>query len=103
MEQGINAPMQPVVWTRDFSNEAGKVNKVVTTTMGSATDLQSEGLRRLLVNAAYWTVGLEQKISAKANVDYVGAFNPTFYGFGGAKRGVKPADHELKEQPHDSP
>ena len=99
VEQGVNDPMQPVVWVRDFFNEAGKVNKVVATTMGSATDLQSEGLRRLLVNAAYWTVGLEQKIPAKANVDYVGQFDPTFYGFGGFKRGVKPADHELKEQP----
>src|SRR5262245_50887255 len=93
VEQGVNDPMQPVVWVRQFRNEAGKVNQVVATTMGSATDLQSEGLRRLLVNAAYWTVGLEPKIPASANVEYVGAFAPTFYGFGGFKGGVKPADH----------
>ena len=37
--------------------------------MGASTDLESEGLRRLVVNAAYWCVGLEDKIPAKANVD----------------------------------
>ena len=40
--------------------------------MGSSTDLESEGLRRLLVNASYWCVGLEKKIADKANVDIVG-------------------------------
>jgi hypothetical protein len=96
VEQGINDPMQPVVWTRHHTNETGKVNRVVTTTLGSATDLQSEGLRRLLVNASYWAVGLEKKIPRKAKVAYVGEFQPTMYGFNGFKKGVKPADHELK-------
>ena len=95
-QQGVNDPMQPIVWTRRHTNEAGKVNKVLTTTMGSATDLQNEGLRRLLVNAAYWATGLEKVIPPKANVDYVGEFTPTMYGFNGGKKGVKPADHELK-------
>ncbi len=94
IEQGVNDPMQPVVWVRENKNESGKVNKIVTTTMGSSTDLQSEGLRRLLANAAYWTVGLESKIPAKANVDYVGEFQPLMYGFDGGKKGMKPADFE---------
>jgi hypothetical protein len=98
-EQGINDPMQPVVWLREPRNETGKVNKMLVTTMGSATDLQSEGLRRLLVNGAFWAVGMEKAIPAKANVDYVGAFQPTMYGFNGGKKGVKPADHELKDGP----
>lgn len=95
VEQGVNEPMMPVVWTREVKNEAGKTNRILTTTMGSATDLQSEGLRRLLANAAYWAVGLEKKIPRKAKVDYVGEFKPTMYGFNGAKKGVKPADHEM--------
>ena len=95
-EQSVNDPMQPVVWLRNYKNEAGKTNKILTTTLGSATDLKSEGLRRLLVNAAYWAVGLEQKIPSKANVDLVGDYQPTMYGFNGYKKGVKPADHELK-------
>ncbi|MFM1770333.1 MAG: hypothetical protein RJA22_2862 [Verrucomicrobiota bacterium] len=96
VEQGVNDPMQPVVWTRQHTNEAGKVNRILTTTMGSATDLQSEGLRRLLVNGAYWATGLEGSIPAQANVDYVTPFQPTMYGFNTAKKGVRPSDHERK-------
>ena len=96
VEQGVNDPMQPVVWVRAHTNEAGKVNRILTTTLGSATDLQNEGLRRLLVNGAYWATGLENKIPAKANVEYVSEFKPTMYGFNGGKKGVRPADYELK-------
>ena len=95
VEQGINDPMMPVVWLRNYKNETGRVNKVLATTMGSSTDLQSEDLRRLLVNGAFWAVGLEKKILKKADVDYVGEFKPTMYGFNGFKKGVKPADHEM--------
>jgi hypothetical protein len=89
-----NEPMQPVVWVRNYKNEAGKTNKIVTTTMGSSTDLQNEGLRRLLVNASYWAVGLP--VPEKADVSYVGEFKPLMYGFDGFKKGVKPSEHELK-------
>jgi hypothetical protein len=96
VDQGVNDPMQPVVWLRTHTNEAGKVNRILTTTMGSATDLQSEGLRRLLVNGAYWATGLEKSIPAKADVDYVTPLQPTMYGFDGGKKGTRPADYELK-------
>lgn len=95
-EQGINDPMQPVVWTRSHTNETGKVNRVLTTTLGSATDMQSEGFRRLLVNGAYWAMGLEKKIKPNSKVDPIGEFKPTMYGFNGGKKGVKPSEHELK-------
>ena len=90
-----NDPMMPLVWQRDYRGESGKTSRIVTTTMGAAVDLESEGLRRLLVNACYWTTGLEEKIPAKANVDYVGEYKPTYFGFGKFKPGVKPADLEL--------
>ena len=93
MEQGINDPMMPVVWTRLYKNEAGQENKILCTTLGAATDLQNEGLRRIIVNAVYWGVGLE--VPAKADVTYVDDFKPLMYGFGGARRGLKPADHAL--------
>jgi len=85
-----NDPMQPVVWLREPTNGAGKKNRILTTTMGSATDLKNEGLRRLLVNAAYSFTGLD--VPAKANVDLVGDYQPSMYGFAGHKKGVKPAD-----------
>jgi hypothetical protein len=90
-----NDPMQPLVWTREYRNEVGKTNRVVTTTMGAATDLQSEGLRRLLVNAAYWLTGLGERIPAAADVTCVGEYRPSAYGYNGYRKGVKPGDLEL--------
>lgn len=87
-----NNPMMPLVWVRDFTGENGQTSKIVTTTMGSADDLESAGLRRLLVNACYWTTGLAEKIPVSANVDYVGQFKATPFGFGKYQRGLKPAD-----------
>jgi len=90
-----NEPMMPLIWTRDYATEGGKTSRILTTTMGAATDLESEGLRRLLVNACYWAVGMEDEVPPKADVDYVGEFKPTNFGFGKFKPGVKPADLEL--------
>jgi len=87
-----NAPMMPVAWTKTYAMEGGPRGRVFTTTMGSATDLASKGLRRLLVNACYWATGLEDKIPAESVVETVGTFNPTPFGVGGEKKGVKPAD-----------
>jgi type 1 glutamine amidotransferase len=92
-EQGINDPMMAVAWTRLVKNDAGKENKVFCTTMGAATDLESEGLRRLIVNAVYWGQGLE--VPARANVDYVDPYQATIYGFNGYRKGVRPGDLAL--------
>jgi hypothetical protein len=90
-----NHPMMPLVWRRDYTGENGKASKVFTTTTGAAVDLENEGLRRLLVNAAYWAVGLEREIPAKANVDYLGEYKPGWFGFGKFKPGLKPEDLAL--------
>ena len=60
-----NDPMMPVAWVKTFTGESGKPARVFTTTMGAATDLESQGVRRMLVNAVYWALGLEDKISAR--------------------------------------
>ena len=90
-----NNPIMPVAWTKTYKGEKGKTARVFTTTMGASQDLQSEGLRRVLVNASYWAMGMEDKIPEKAKVDVVGKYEPTRFGFNGAKKGVKPADHKL--------
>ena len=90
-----NHPLMPLVWLRDYTGENGKTSKVFTTAMGAAVDLENEGLRRLLVNAAYWAVGLEGQIPAKANADYVGDYKPGWFGFGKFKPGLKPEDLAL--------
>jgi hypothetical protein len=88
-EQDVNDPMMPIVWTREVKNDAGTTNRTLCTTMGAATDLTSEDLRRLIVNAAYSFTGLP--VPAKADVALVGEFTPTFFGFGGFVKDVKPA------------
>ena len=60
--------------------------------MGAGPDLVSEGLRRLVVNAVYWTLGMEDRIAAKADVDLVGEYKPTEFNFNGFKPGVRPED-----------
>ena len=91
-----NTPMMPLVWFREYAGETGRTSKIVTTTMGAAVDLQSEGLRRMLVNACYWAVGLSDRIPAKSDVHYVGDYRPTWFGFGKFTPGVKPASLELE-------
>ena len=52
----------PIAWIKTYEghSRAGTGRAVFTTTIGAASqDLLNEGLRRLLVNAAYWCVGLD--------------------------------------------
>jgi hypothetical protein len=93
VEQGVNDPAMPVVWTRVNKNANGTTNKVFATTMGAATDLENEGLRRLLVNAVYWGLGLD--VPQKADVSYVDEYKPSFYGFDGFRKGLRPSDFAL--------
>lgn len=95
LEGKKNDPMMPLVWTKSYTGESGKTSRVVCTTMGASVDLESAGLRRLLVNACYWGLGMEDQIGSATNVDLVGEYAPTFFGFNKFKRGVKPADHAL--------
>lgn len=88
-----NSPMMPVAWTRSYKSPAGKEARIFCTTMGAATDLEYEGTRRMIVNAAYWAVGLESQIPEKSNVAIVGDFKPTRFGFNGFVKGKKPADY----------
>jgi type 1 glutamine amidotransferase len=89
--------LMPVAWIKNYTGETGNTSRIFCSTMGASVDLQSEGMRRLLINGCYWCMGMEDQIAEKSNVDYVGRFFPTFYGFDGFITGAKPADHQLKE------
>lgn len=95
--QPVNDPMMPVAWTREVPNESGKTNKILCTTMGAATDLASEGLRRLVVNGVIWGLGLD--VPAKADVTLIGAYDPLLYGFNGFRKDVRPSSHQLNPSP----
>jgi hypothetical protein len=88
--------MMPIAWTKTYKTSSGAEARVFTTTMGAATDITNEALRRLIVNASFWALKMEEKIPAKANVEVVGEYNPTKFGFNTFKRGVKPEDHAWK-------
>ncbi len=96
-EQDVNTPMMPVAWTRRYKNEEGRINNVFCTTMAAATDLQNEGLRRLVVNAVFWGLGME--VPTQADVNYIGEYQPSTYGFDGFKRGMHPSDFALGAAP----
>ncbi|HLJ10915.1 MAG TPA: ThuA domain-containing protein [Planctomycetaceae bacterium] len=88
-----NEPMLPIAWIKSYTGSSGKTARVFATTMGASQDLESEGLRRLLVNACFWGLGLEDKIAARTNVDLVGEYKPSPFKFGGYVKGKKPADY----------
>jgi type 1 glutamine amidotransferase len=80
----------PVAWVKTWTSNAGKTARVFHTTMGSADDFRNAGLRRLMVNAAYWCLGLEENINPRSKVDIVGEYNPPGSGFDYAKLKVVP-------------
>jgi hypothetical protein len=72
--------MMPVAWIKSYTGESGKTARVFTTTMGHNGDFLNEGFRRMVVNACYWALGMEKKISAKSRVDFVGPYQPSPIG-----------------------
>jgi hypothetical protein len=87
-----NDPMMPVAWVKTYTAASGTKGRVFTTTMGSSQDLLSEGFRRLLVNACYWAIGLEDRIPLRSDVALVGDYHPSPFGFGRFRRGLLPKD-----------
>ncbi len=87
-----NDPIMPIAWTKSYKGAQGKTARVFTTTMGASQDFASEGLRRLLVNACYWGLSMEDRIGPKSKVDLVGEFKPLPFKAGGFQKGLKPAD-----------
>lgn len=86
--------VMPIAWTLDYKGENGKTSKVFTTTMGASTDLESADLRRLIVNASFWSLGMESAITPDLNVEYVGDYKPIMFGFDAFKKGLKPSDYK---------
>ena len=82
----------PIAWTKSYTGAAGKAARVFTTTMGHGDAFKIEEFRRLIANACYWALGLEERINAKSRVDLVGPYDPGPAGSKGLKKGIRPAD-----------
>ncbi len=81
-----NSMLQPFAWLHTYQRPNGNgTGTSFCTTGGAAVDFVNEDLRRLVVNAALHLTGRE--VPEKADVAFVDAFHPSFYGF------IKDADH----------
>ena len=67
--------------------------------MGASQDFVEPGLRRLVVNAVFWCLGMEGQIAPDLKIEIVGKFDPTPFGFKPArsrhwaKLGRRPEDY----------
>lgn len=91
-------PPVPIAWTKSYSGSAGKAARVFTTTMGHGDAFKVEDFRRMLANACYWCLGLEDRIDARSDVTIVGRYDPGPVGGNGLKLGLKPDDTSFAEK-----
>lgn len=87
--------VMPIAWTRTYKVEGGKEGRVFATTMGASVDFLSEDLRRLLVNACFWTLGMESQIPEKADVTTIGEYTPTMFSPDLFKQGTYPSKYKM--------
>ena len=92
----FNKSIMPIAWTRTYTGENGKTGRVFTTTMGASIDFQSEDLRRLLVNACFWALGIEKQIPEKADVTIIGEYTPTMFSTDLFKKGTYPSKYKIE-------
>lgn len=95
-----NDPMMPLAWVKSYQVPGGKKGQSFTTTLGAASDLVAEGSRRMIVNAAYFLLGLEVPAGG-TKVDTVGKFEASPFGFKKKtyflEKGMRPSDFALKK------
>ncbi len=82
----------PVVWTRSYEGSDDQTGRVFTTTHGAGEDFLNDGFRRMLINAAFWALSMEDEIEPTNVVDLVGPYNPVLFAFDGYRLGVRPSD-----------
>ena len=83
----------PIAWINEYTGDQGKTSRVFCTTMGAATDLVCEDLRRLLVNAIYWGLEMDDQIDPESSVEPLGPYDPTPFGFGTHIKGRRVSDY----------
>ncbi len=74
-----NDPMMPIAWIKSYQLPDGSSGNAFTSTIGSSADLLDEEVRRLFINATYYL--LDMDVPEKAQVEIVGAYNPSPYAF----------------------
>lgn len=83
---------QPAAWVRTYQLEGGKEGRAFCSTQGASEDIQSEGVRRMIVNATLWCMAMEDQISADSDVSFVGPYHPTTFSFNPSIKDARPED-----------
>jgi hypothetical protein len=97
-EPDVTKPPMASEWTREYTGKDGTKGRVFTSLYGVSEDILNPGYRRMIVNAVYWLVGMEDKIKADSSIEFVGKYEPNTFGRGYA-HGVKPAAYNGWESP----
>jgi hypothetical protein len=84
--------VMPIAWTKPYQIEGGKAGMAFASTMGASLDFQSADLRRLVINASFWLMGMGDVVKPDMNVDYVGEYKPTNFGFDTFRKGMRVGD-----------
>ena len=79
-----------MAWVKTWRTSGGRSARVFHSTMGSGTDLKNSGLRRMILNAVYWGLGMEAAITPTRSVEIVGEYQPLGSGFDYERLGVRP-------------
>ncbi|MDC0936234.1 ThuA domain-containing protein [Pirellulales bacterium] len=90
---------QSAAWVRTYKFKDGKEGRAFCTTQGASEDILSEGVRRMIINATLWCMGMEDVIEADADVSFVGPYNPTTFNFKPSVNDAKPGDIEGWDTP----
>ncbi len=89
-------PAMPIAWTKMYKHPEGKQGRAFNT-MGAATDIISEGTRKMIFNGMYWALGMGEQIPENGtDVKLVGTFDPTPFGFGTFRKNLKVSDFEME-------
>lgn len=84
--------VMPIAWTKPYQLDGGKPGMAFASTMGSSMGFQSEDMRRLVVNASFYLLGMGEGITPELSMDIVGDYKPTMFGFDTFRKGMKVGD-----------
>jgi type 1 glutamine amidotransferase len=91
-EPVVDKPAIPIAWTRYYETASGKKARVFTSTMGHGDAFKVEDFRRLLANACFWCLEMEDQIDPHADMSLSGNYLPGPVGAPGLELGRKPSD-----------
>ncbi|MCM8532649.1 MAG: ThuA domain-containing protein [Lentisphaeraceae bacterium] len=90
---------QAGIWVRSYKGDNGEMGRVFTSTHGASQDILDNSFRRAIINGVFWTLKMENEISASMNIDFVGEYNPIDFSFHTYHLGIKPLDIQGWESP----